>query len=404
MSRAKFSAFIKTTESLKVAKEYAAAKSVPADFVTEGTIETAQEKLGAGTRSPEFLVVELASKDHKAAFASLDKLANFCEPDTKVIVIGDIDELSFYKELINMGVSEYLLNPVKTHQLERVTTPKAQDEKKDEPAKLGARNKAECKVVSVVGSRGGVGASTLAINLAKSLADRQYPTVILDFDADFGVIPLLLDIEPNRGLVDALEKPERIDALFLDRVMTRVNDHLFAIGAEKNLTDLARVNDKAGQVLLEHLRSKFAYIIVDIPRIEPYSHYILQHSEPVIVTELSIPGLRDTMRIYDLIHDGLGNRKITLVANKAGINKKFETPVKDFESGLGKKIDWIVPFESDIYGYHNSGETLVESHKDSRFTQSIRSIAEKFMPESAAAPGAKKAKKAGLFDKIKPKK
>jgi len=404
MSRPKFLAFIKNLESTKVAKQYAAAKGLPDDTVVAGNIETANAKISEGSRSPEFLLVELSSKDHKKAFENLDKLAESCEPDTKVIVLGDIDALSFYKELINMGVSEYLLNPVKIHQLERVTAPKAVEEKKDDGGKIGARNKADCRIITVVGTRGGVGASTIAINLAKSFADRQYPTLLLDFDPDFGVIPLLMDIEPNRGLVDALEKPERVDALFLDRVTAKVNEHLFVIGAEKNLSDVARINDKAAQVLFDLLRTRFAYVIVDIPRVDLSNHYMLQHSENIVVTELSIPGLRDTMRVYDLIHDGLGNKKITLIANKTGINKKFETPLKNFESGLGKKIEFTVPFEAEIYGFHNSGEALIDSVRDAKFSHSIKAIAAKFMLASAGGEAAVKAKKVSILDKIKPKK
>ena len=402
MTRPKFLAFVKNEDSAKVVKQYLTAKSMGAEALTSGNIETAITKICEGARSPEFLLVELGSKDHKAAFANLDKLANCCEPDTKVIILGSIDELSFYKELINMGVSEYLLNPIKIHQLERVTTPKVVEEKKDDSKQVN-RNKADCRVISVLGTRGGVGASTISINLAKSFAARDYPTLILDFDPDFGVIPLLLDIEPSRGLIDALEKPERVDALFLDRVMTKVNENLYVIGAEKNLSDVSRINDKAAQTLFELLRTRFAYVIIDIPRIEVSNHYMLQHSENIIITELSIPGLRDTMRLYDLVHDALGNKKITLVANKTGINKKFETPLKNFEAGLGKKVEFTVPFEPEVYGYHNSGQVLVEGQKEAKFTKAIQQIAAKYMPDAVAGAEVK-AKKPGLFDKMKAKK
>ena len=402
-SKPKFLAFIKNAESNKTVKQFIQARSFPDNSLVVGDIALAAGKISDGTRSPEFLLVELTGKNHEEAFANLDKLANSCEPDTKVIVLGDIDALSFYKELMNMGVSEYLLNPLKIHQLERVTTPKAAEEKKEDN-KLSSRNKADCKLITVSGTRGGVGASTIAINLAKTFSDRQYPTLLLDFDTDFGVIPLLLDIEPNRGLIDALEKPERVDALFLDRVTCKVSDHLFVIGAEKPLSDFARVNEKAAQVLFDLLRSRFAYVVIDIPRIDVTNHYMLQHSENIVVTELSIPGLRDTMRIYDLINDTLANKKVTLVANKTGINKKFETPLKNFESGLGRKVDFAVPFEAEIYGFHNSGEALIDTNKEAKFTKSIKDIAAKFMPESVGAGATAKPKKPGLLDKIKAKK
>jgi pilus assembly protein CpaE len=189
----------------------------------------------------------------------------------------------------------------------------------------------------------------------------------------------MLDVEPSKGLVEALEKPERVDNLFLERVMTKVSDNLFVIGAEKNLSEVSRVNEKAAQVLLNLLKAKFEYIIVDVPRVESYDFYVLQHAEDILVTELSIAGLRDTMRIYDLINEKFHNKKITLVANKIGANKKFETPLKDFEKGLGRKIDFQIAYEQEIYGFNNSGKILVDELKSSKFAGSVNKLAAKFL-------------------------
>ena len=130
MDRPKFLAFVKHEESLKLSRMFATSKKFPDNVVLDGNIETAIEKFSAGSRTPEFLVVELATDNHEKVFQSLDKLANYCEPDTKVIVIGNIDALSFYKELLGMGISEYLLNPIKLNQLERILTERRAEEKK----------------------------------------------------------------------------------------------------------------------------------------------------------------------------------------------------------------------------------------------------------------------------------
>ena len=91
------------------------------------------------------------------------------------------------------------------------------------------------------------------------------------------------------------------------------------------------------------------------------------------------------------------------MGNKAGINKKFETPQKNFESGLGRKIDFTVPFEAEIYGYHNGGVVLIDSHKEAKFSKAMNHIAAKFMPESTAAKETRP-KKTGFLDKLKSKK
>jgi pilus assembly protein CpaE len=123
---------------------------------------------------------------------------------------------------------------------------------------------------------------------------------------------------------------------------------------------------------------------VDVPTIEQYDHYILQHGEDILITELSIAGLRDSMRIFDFINEKLGNKKITFVANKTGLNKKFETTVKDFETGLGRKIDFIIPFEQEIYGFANTGKIQVDDAKSSKFAAAIQKLAAKFLPDGIA--------------------
>ncbi len=395
---AKLHAFISERETLKALQDYAAQKQLGDDSVTKGNIRTAHEKYANGG-TPEYLVVQLADNSHENAFADLDKLANSCDVNTQVIVLGDIDELSFYKQLITMGVTEYLLLPLKEHHIERLLSHKKEDTAKQ----VATENKKECKIVSVISTRGGVGGSTITVNLAEILAKKGHTTAILDLDPSFGTIPLMLDVEPSRGLVDALEKPERIDHLFLDRVMTKVTDKLFVIGAEKSLHEIHEVNEKAAETILNLLRARFDFVIVDVPRVEAYDFYVLQHAEDILVTELSIPGLRDTMRIHDLINEKLGNKKITLVANKVGLNKKYETPVKDFEQGLGRKIDFQVPFEQEVYGFSNAGKTLADEHKGGKFISAINSLAGKFL-EDAQASAQEGTPKIGLLNKLLSKK
>ena len=397
MTKPKFAAFVKNKESAKVIGELIEQRGYDKTVLTAGNIRDAVEKL-AGQPTPEFIVVELADKTHDSAFSDLDKLANICDPGTQVVVVGDIDELSFYKQLITMGITEYLLTPIKIHQLDRATTSKTEEQK----ASAVVTEKKECKVISVIGTRGGVGASTFAVNLAEIFASNKCKTVIVDMNPDFGTIPLMLDVEASKGLVEALEKPERVDNLFLERVLVKVTDSLYVMGAEKNLADPHNVSEKAGQTILGLLKSKFEFIIFDLPWAYTWTHNVLNSSEVIVVTELSIPGLRDTMRIVDLV-EKLGNKRIYVVANKTGINKKFETAVADFEKGLGRKLDSQVPFEAEVYGYSNAGKVLVSDLKTSKFAAGINAIASKFIKVDGAA-AAQPSKKPAIFDKILKKK
>lgn len=392
----KFLAFVKNKDSIAALSDLANKHNLAKEAVVKGNIQTAIEQLAKAPKAPEFMVVELVSNNHEEAFADLDKLAGVCDPITQVIVLGEVDELSFYKKLISMGVAEYILNPVSIMQLEKAL---AAQTKPEQPQDTAA--KTDCKLIAVVGTRGGVGASSIALNLAALFAAKNYPTAILDLDPEFGTIPLMLDVEPSRGLVDALEKPERVDSLFLDRAMTKVNDNLFVLGAERTIGEVGKVDPKAAETIIKLLKSKFAYIVVDVSQIQEHEYYILKNAECLVVTELSIPGLRDTMRVFDLIKDNLGNKNIHVIANKIGLNKKFETPQKDFEQGLGRKIDFTVPFDFESYGFYDNGKVAITARKEAKFSKSIEEIAKKFMTNN---PTQKPAAKKGLLDNLLKKK
>lgn len=385
-------AFIKTKANLDVTRAFFAARSITESQLIKGTIADAASALQTET-SPEFLLVELSSKDPKASFAEIDQLANSVDPKTKVIICGSIDELSFYKELIGMGVHEYLLTPVQAEQLEKTTQASALN-----ISSTSATHNAT--VIAVIGSRGGVGASTIGLNLAAIFAERNYPTAVLDLDPEFGTIPLYADVEASRGFVDALEKPERVDSLFMDRAMTKVNDFLFVIGAEKNLLEPAKIAPDAAEKILAQLKNKFAYIVVDVANVMPHTHALLQNAEVLIVTEQSISGLRDSMRIADLIKIQLKNENIKIAINNAGLNPKLETPLKDFEGGLGNSADITLPFEIESYGYGDIGKILVlqEDAKKSKFVAALQKLAASYMPEAVGVQ--KQEKKAGFLSKI----
>ena len=396
-----FKAFVKSKDNIAAAEAFAADNKLPDDVVQKGGIKAAFENLESDS-SIDFLLVELSTKDAKKSFEELDELANYVDPATKVIVCGTVDELSFYKELMEMGVQDYLLNPVKKEQIDKATAKKAETTTTTTTTTTTKAEKAEAiaredsRVIVVCGTRGGVGASSLAVNLAGIFAQRDYPTAILDLDPEFGTIPLMVDVDPSRGLVDAFEKPERVDSLFLDRVMVKVNDNLFVMGAEKQIMEPANISNDAARQIINQLKAKFAYVIVDVSRIQPYEHYALQNYETIITTELSIGGLRDTMRVFDLVSEQLKNKDVFIAASRVGLNKKFETPQKDFENGLGRKIDFVIPFEQQYYGFNDSGKILaLENIKKSPLIEAYKEIAANFMPE---AVGVKKgAKKKGGF-------
>lgn len=338
-----FLAFAADAADVATLKEFAHEQGFDADCVYQGTIVQASAYL-KNNPSPELLLVELPSQEEAAAL--LDQLADVVDPNTKVIAIGTVNEYSFYCWLTDIGIFSYLLKPLTMGVLEATY-------QKSKATVAGAKpGKAPAKVIAVMGARGGVGSTTVAINLAAILAEQTRKHVALvDLDPQEGSVALALDIEPSRGLRDVLEKPDRIDALFLDRVMAKVGSHLSVLSAEESLAEKLAINEHAAEPLLRELREKYDYVVLDVPRhMNHFIHTCLKQAEhPILVTELSLLCLRDTLRLQDAMRDTWKNKPPIVVANRMGLATKHEVPAPDFEKGANVKVNVKVPFTPDVF-------------------------------------------------------
>jgi pilus assembly protein CpaE len=392
-----FLAFSKDAESLAILRQFAAARGWPEVCVVEGDAESAAAEL-ANHPSPAVLLVDIPSAE--AAPALLDKLADVCEPGVKVIVSGKVNEYSFYCWLVEIGITSYLLKPFTLQALEaaylKVTQPQA-------AAKGTAAEKKEGKLIPVLGTRGGVGATTLAVNLAWALAShRKQKTALLDLDPHAGTVALALDLEPGRGLRDALEKPDRIDALFMERVMMRYNEHLSVLSAEEPFEEPVHVSEQAADALIRETKSRFAFVIADLPRqMHAFSRELLKRADQVIVvTETTMPGLRDALRLHDYFRDVLKIRPPLFIANREGVAGKHHMPRAEFEKGLGAPLAHSIPFVQDAYASANSGEILIDNAKQPGLAREYHTLASRFAPAPA---GDKTKPPRGLLDRLKGK-
>lgn len=401
-SKHPFIAFASDAESIAQLQQFCAARGWNNAVIHEGNIDTAAEYLKTA-RSPDVLFVDVLSVE--TAAASFDKLADVCEPGVKVIVSGKINEYSFYCWLVDMGISSYLLKPLSLANLEAafkkatdvpLAVPSAQVQQA--PQVLG-------KVITIIGARGGSGASTVATNLAWILSHQlSQKTALLDFDPQLGTVALSLDLEPGRGLKEALEKPERIDSLFMDRVMVRVDDTLSILSTEEGIEEQIVPNEAAAEALLRQSRPKFSHIVVDVPRaLTPFTRYALKHSDHIIcVTELSLMGLRESVRYLEYCRDTLKVSPPIFVANRVGVAGKHQMPQSEFEKGLGAKIEYVIPLVLDAHAASTEGQVLAERTKNSPAVKAFRALAERFV--EGVAEQAKKQEKAGFLSFMKKEK
>ena len=249
-------------------------------------------------RSPHLLLVDISGVD--LPLSQIHILADVCEPGTRVIAIGDHNDVGLYRDLQEAGVSNYIVKPLTRELLAKALTPKSNSGDMGRAAlKLG-------KMVSFVGARGGVGTTTLTANLAWYLANRQSRRVALvDLDLQNGGCGLLFNINPAPGLRDALANPLRLDSLLLDRIMTQVGERLFVLSGEEPLHENVQFAVSAVDTLFSVLRSQFHYVIVDVPRLPlpPYRRALEIADRRIIVVDQTMHSMRDAVRLKRMLGD-----------------------------------------------------------------------------------------------------
>lgn len=383
--RSPFMAFCTDADSLSILKQFAESNRWAVTTVQNGDAMAAAQYLKSHP-SPAVLIVEVPSA--KEAPAMLDALADVCDANTKVIVSGKINEYSFYTWLLDIGIANYLLQPFTLSALQTIFGKVTQPE-----PKAAQDTPQEAKVISVIGTRGGVGSTTIAVNLSWILSHHYKQQVaLLDLDPQVGTVAMALDLEPGRGLRDALEKPERVDSLFMERVMVRYDEYLSILSAEEPLEEIIISNEAAAGALIRETKKKSQYVIVDVPRqMTPFTRHALKISDHVIViTETTVPGLRDALRLSDYFRDHLKIPTPTFIANREGIAGKFHMSKSEFEKGLGHPLSYVMPFVLEAYASTNTGEVLVESAKNSPVIKVLHKMAAQFadgeVEEASAKP------------------
>ncbi|MEJ0010830.1 MAG: cellulose synthase operon protein YhjQ/BcsQ [Alphaproteobacteria bacterium] len=385
-------AFLRDTAAAEAARSAMAGRSAE---VREGDVADAVKYL-ADHPSPEFLLVELPSAE--AAPQLLDALADVVGAQTKVIAAGKVDTLSFYQWLVALGIHDYLLEPFTPAQLS------ASLAKGTQPAASAQAAPAERKLIAVIGARGGVGTTTVATHLAAiSAVEHGLATALLDLDPHFGSVALGLDLEPGRGLRDALEKPDRIDALFLERVMVRPFDRLSILSAEEPLSEQIAAQPNAGEQLLAALGTQFSAVIADLPRqINPLTRYVLASADAtVLVLERNLLNLRDALRIKDYIVDTLRRPAPLIVVNRAGLAPKHELAKGDFTKHYGAAEITELPYALEAFAAVNRGETLLENAKAKPLADKLRGLAARLLGSEATTEKPEKAE--GLLGFLKGK-
>ncbi|MDB5690320.1 MAG: Flp pilus assembly protein ATPase CpaE [Sphingomonas bacterium] len=340
-----FTAYVCDDATSDLLKSIASEFGWPHEKINRGGLRNAVQSLSISA-SPHILFVDLSESGDP--LADINGLAEVCEPGTVVIAAGQVNDVRLYRDLVGSGIQDYLLKPFTADQV-RDAIAQAQltiaGPRLSEPT--SARPHLAC---AFIGARGGIGASSLATSVAWLFGDKAgRNTALLDLDVHFGTGALSLDLEPGRGLTDAIENPSRIDGLFIERAMVRANDRLAVLSAEAPINQPLLNDGTAFFQLQEEMRGAFDCTVIDLPRNMLVQHPHLLHDvqAAVVVTEFTLAATRDTIRILSWLKTNAPQCRVLVVANKVPAGD-YEIGRKDFESSIERKIDLVIPLDAKL--------------------------------------------------------
>lgn len=381
-TRDPFTAYVCDDLTLEVVRTVCDEMGWPQEKAFKGGLRNAVQSLSVSA-SPQVLLVDLSELGDP--INDINGLAEVCEPGTVVIAMGQVNDVRLYRDLMMSGLQDYLLKPVSpdalrdavTHAQMILNAPKNDDGVKDHPHLSTA----------IIGTRGGVGASTIATSIAWLLSERMsHLTGFLDLDVHFGTGALALDLEPGRGLTDAIDNPSRIDGLFIERAMIKANDKLSILSAEAPINSPILTDGSAFFQLQEEFRAAFENTVIDLPRnmLIAYPHLLADVNVAVVVCELTLASARDAIRLLAWLKSNAPSCQTIVVANKAQAGG-LEISRKDFESSIERKIDLLIPYDPKATAQSAKlGKPVVDAMRSSKVSTGIVSLVELINSSGAA--------------------
>lgn len=368
VGRAPLLAFVSDAGTEKVLRECLTQLPQVNGMIMRGGIAKAIETLGA-ERSPNILIVDISGLD--LPISQVHALAEVCEPGVTVIAIGNRNEIGLYRDLLHAGVSDYIVKPLTPQLLARALS------QRTGPGEAGAIQKKLGTMTALIGARGGVGTTTIAVNLAWHLANRQSRRVALvDFDLQTGDCALAINIKPTPGLREALVNPTRIDSTLLERVMTPVGQRLFVLSSEEPLRDDIEITAAAVDTLVGALREQFHYVIVDVPRMPatPYWRALETADFRIIVGDQTLRSVRDIVRLRDALGEGDGKQRNGFVINRYGEGGRHAVTLREMHHVLGLQPRTVIPFLPTVFAAATNG-TRVAAARRSKMADAIATLA-----------------------------
>ena len=367
VGRAPLQAFVADAETERVLRDCLTQLAFADPAIARGGIAKAIQNLAA-ERSPNILIVDITGID--LPISQVHALAEVCEPGVTVIAIGNRNEIGLYRDLLRAGVTEYIVKPLNAQLLSRALSARAG------PGASGTIHQKLGSMVAVIGARGGVGTTTLAVNLAWHLANRQTRRVALvDLDLQNGDCALAVNIKPTPGLREALVNPSRVDSTLLERVMTPVGDRLFVLSSEEPLRDDIQFTADAVETLVSALREQFHYVILDVPRIpaSPYQRALDLADFRIVVGDQTLRSVRDMTRLRSALGEGEGSHRTLFIVNRHGEGGRRAVTLKEMRNVLDLRPSGVIPFQPSLFMSAASNARLAAT-KRGKFADALAAL------------------------------
>ena len=337
-------AFVEDKDSLRVLQEFCERNLLPVIELMKGGIQTAIKELAERT-SPTRLIVDVSNSTQVER--DIIHLTDLCDTETGLVLVGTHEGIDLYRELIGLGARDYLLKPLTIEALYN-----AFDERS--AAMRGNR------LVGVIGTSGGVGASTITAGLGWYLSEksRRY-TCIVDFDIQFGALALLFNRKPSTAIFSALRNPGRVDRTFIERSMDRVSERLVLLSGRVNDDEEEGRQAVKYRGLLQRIEPNFRYVICEAPRWQDRAcQPLLERAQIlVIVCAPDIMSFRNAVELYKIAtEEGRGKMRIIVVLNRSGLYRQGEIGSEQFEQLTGAPIAHNIIFDQSMLQALNKGD------------------------------------------------
>jgi len=354
------------------------------DFdIEQGGLNTAVSSL-ANKQTPNLLIVEMDAP-REEFFAHLEKLANVCDPETRLILISTHNDIELFQSLISNGVSDYLVGPVTPERL------------RDSIAKVyqGLEKDADGRIIAFMGMSGGVGSSIIAHNTAYELASAyDDKAVIIDFDICYGTASLNFNMQPRQTIVDALGQLGRLDDDLLDQYFMQFEDNVAILAAPASLNTGVEITPQSFDLLLKAVKPMGGFIVLDLPHfwVPWVSDALAAADELILVAKPDLTNLRNAKNVVEYVGPKRGvDAPTRLVLNQVGAAKRADLAGKDFIEAIAMTPVVNIPYEPEVFGRAlNNGEMMSKVAAKSKATIAISDLAKKVSARDVAEKGGKK--------------